>query len=369
MPKSQGNERYIIDTFHARSLQNNPLGSPINRDLNIYLPPNYFDSENTRYPVLYFLHGYGGDNQNWTFTSKNASEKALQLDRIPKKIIDKIDLDRLPNFEQIDFLIEKREIQPFIMVQPDASLHIPNIHNRKNLSGKIATKGSLYVNSPFSGNYEDYIVRDVLDYIDSSYRTIPDKNHRALLGGSMGGAGVLRYSLFYPEKFIAGAALSPGSLHREYLDWQVIFPLNVELFGEEFAKKMGKKARDDILDTCDLVFSNDKPLIPSIKRDENGKVVTLNQGSLNNWMRYNVNTLIKKHPEALKSINLLINCAQDDEMGAAIGTKEIHETLNELDIPHQFELYDDPAAVLSPHILGIAYHVLPAIRFCLQFIN
>ena len=65
----------------------------------------------------------------------------------------------------------------------------------------------------------------------------------------------------------------------------------------------------------------------------------------------------------------MINCARNDEMGSAIATEQIHETLNEFKIPHQYELYDDPKTRLSPHILGIGYHINPAIKFCLEFIN
>ncbi len=132
---------------------------------------------------------------------------------------------------------------------------------------------------------------------------------------------------------------------------------------------MGEKTWADILDTCDLIYSKNNPLLPSIKRDDNGNVVSLNQLSLGNWMRHNLNNLIKEHPEALKSANLLINCHINDEMGSAIAAKGIHETLTKFEISHQYELYNDPKAFLSPHILGIGYHITPAIKFCLQFIN
>jgi len=64
----------------------------------------------------------------------------------------------------------------------------------------------------------------------------------------------------------------------------------------------------------------------------------------------------------------LINCERRNEMGSAIAAEQIHETLNELDIPHQFKLYEEPKATLIPHVLGIAYQIIPAIRFCLQYI-
>jgi len=269
----------------------------------------------------------------------------------------------------LDELITNGESKPFILAQPDASLHIPNINRTNNLRGVPATKGSYYINSPFSGNYLDYIAKDVVEYMDSSFRTIPDRQHRVLVGGSMGGAGTLRICLTFPEKFIAAAALSPGNLVPELLDWKLVVPLMKELFGEIISKKRGAKTWADILDTCDLIFSKDNPLLPSIKRDENGKIISLNEDALKNWMKYNINNLIKDHPDALKQIKLLINCAQSDEMGSAISTKGIHETLNEFEIPHQFEFYGDPKISLSPHILGIAYHIFPAIRFCLQFIS
>jgi enterochelin esterase-like enzyme len=369
MDKKQHNKRNIIDNFRAKSLEDNPLNGPVDRDLRIYLPPNYYDSEDTRYPVLYFLHGYGGDNHSWTITSSNEKDRALPLDRIPKKILDHIDIDRLITYEKLDELIESGELKPFILVQPDASLHVININNTKNLRGEPAMKGSFYINSPSSGNYKDYIALDVLEYIDSTYRTIPDTQHRAILGGSMGGAGTLRICLSYPEKFIAAAALSPGNVVPKLLDWELIFPLNKLLFGEKIAKRMGQKTWGDILDTCDLIFSKENPLLPSIKRDESGKVIDMNSDSFDNWMSYDINNLIKKHPEALKQVHLMISCARNDEMGSAIATEQIHETLNEFKISHQYELYDDPKASLSPHILGIGYHITPAIRFCLEFIN
>ena len=174
--KNQPNKRYIIDSFRSTSLEDNPLNSPVDRDLRIYLPPNYFDSEDIRYPVIYFLHGYGGNNHNWSITSNFESESVLPLDRIPKKLLDKVDSDKITTYEKLDELITGGKLKPFILTQPDASLHIPNINRTNNLRGVPATKGSYYINSPFSGNYVDYVAKDVLEHLDSSFRTIPDIN-------------------------------------------------------------------------------------------------------------------------------------------------------------------------------------------------
>jgi hypothetical protein len=133
------NDRYIIDNFFAKSLEKNPLDSPVNRDIRIYLPPDYYVSDDNRYPVVYFLHGYGGNNHNWSITANNDNERALPIQRIPKKLLDKIELDNLPTYEKLDELILKKELKSFILVQPDASLHVPNINGTKNLQGNIAT--------------------------------------------------------------------------------------------------------------------------------------------------------------------------------------------------------------------------------------
>ena len=102
MSESQQNTRYIIDSFRSTSLENNPLNSPVERDLRIFLPPNYFESGDKRYPVIYYLHGYGGNNHNWTITSKFESESVLPIDRIPKKLLDRVDLEKIVNYEKLD---------------------------------------------------------------------------------------------------------------------------------------------------------------------------------------------------------------------------------------------------------------------------
>ena len=53
MPKI--NERYRIDNFLSAALEGNPLNTPANRDLKIYLPPGYFESEDKRYPTIYYI--------------------------------------------------------------------------------------------------------------------------------------------------------------------------------------------------------------------------------------------------------------------------------------------------------------------------
>ncbi|MFX1253677.1 MAG: alpha/beta fold hydrolase [Promethearchaeota archaeon] len=368
MTEKNAHKRYRIDKFHAKSLNNNPLDSPSNRELYVYLPPTYFESE-IRYPTIYFLHGYNGNNQNMTVVPRLEDNKNLPADLIPPEILEQIDLERIPSYLLFDELITKGELAPFIFVQPDGSLHLPHKDGARGLTGEVQTKGSFYINSPYSGNYEDYIIKDVIEYVDTNYRTISDKQHRALMGGSMGGYGTLRLCINHPEKFIAGVSLSPGNItpNPELLDWKLVTPVFEKLLGRETAEELGASGWNDILDTIDLIFSKEVPLLPSIKRDKSGKIVGWDETASNNWQKHDINFMLRERSDALKKVHLLLNCESTDEFGLTRGTQKIHETLAELKIDHHFEIYSDPGTSLSPHMFGIAYNIIPGIHFCLQY--
>jgi len=361
--------RYKIDKIHAKSLEGNPVNSPVDRDLRIYLPPGYFESKEKRYPVIIFLHGYAGNNHSWTVTAAGEEDQPIPWDKIPKNILEEVDIERVPTYEKLDEFISSGYLAPFIFVQPDASLHLPHKDGFRNLRGMVSTKGSFYVNSPFTGNYMDYIVNDVVDYMDSNYRTIPDKEHRVLMGGSMGGYGTLYIGAHHPEKFIAAASLSPGNIDIDLLNWKLRIPIYERILGKKFCERIGDATWADILDTNDLVYSKDNPIIPSIKCDENGEIIEFNQKAFENWGKYDLNNVIKQNPESFKHVKLLLNCADNDEFGLTMAAEKIHETLTELGIDHEYDLYSDPKVALTPHMLGIGYHIIPGIKFCLNFIK
>nr|MDO8082989.1 alpha/beta hydrolase-fold protein [Candidatus Freyarchaeota archaeon] len=359
-------ERYRVDVVHARSLEGNPINSPVDRELGVYLPPGYFESEDEKYPVIYYLHGYTGNSKKLTVTPRLEDNKNLPVQVIPPQVLQEMDLNRISPYAKFDELITKGELEPFIFVQPDGSLHLPHKDGAKDLSGAVQTKGSMYLNSPFTGKFEDYIVKDVVDYVDANYRTTADKKHRALMGGSMGGYGTLSTCLHHPEKFISAVSLSPANITTDLLNWKLVTPIFEKLLGREIAEQLGNSSWNDILDTYDIIFSKNNPLIPSIKRDKKGKIVDLNKKAASNWQKYDLNKMIRENPDTLKKVHLLLNCESTDEYGLTGETEKIHETLKKLKIDHQFEIYSDPKAVLSPHILGIAYHIVPGIKFCIQ---
>ena len=139
------------------TLTENLIDEDGSKVIRVYLPPSY-ESTEKRYPVIYVLHGFNEDSKTLTRKMKSA----------------------------MDRMIFDEEIQEVIAVFVDGS----------NRFG-----GSHYLSSPTIGDYETYIRRDLVDWIDRQYRTIPHRDSRGITGFSMGGYGSVHLSLKYPEVF------------------------------------------------------------------------------------------------------------------------------------------------------------------------
>jgi S-formylglutathione hydrolase len=154
---------------HSAALEHNHVGDSPDRNVSIYLPPDY-NSGSLRYPVLYLLHGYTADDRGWM----NSSYVGVP--------------------DIMDRLLQRHVIEPMIIV-------MPNSFNR--------FAGSFYVNSELSGGWEDFVVRELVGYVDAHYRTLADVEHRGVAGHSMGGYGALRLGMQNPEVFSAAYGMSP----------------------------------------------------------------------------------------------------------------------------------------------------------------
>nr|WP_320022788.1 alpha/beta hydrolase-fold protein [uncultured Draconibacterium sp.] len=156
----------VTDTIYSQNLEND-FGENPNRAVSVYLPPNY-ENSNQRYPVIYFLHGFMGDNKM---------------------------MDMMSGL--LDYAIADNKIKPFIMVIPDE---------------KTTYQGSFYSNSGVFGDWEDFTAFDLVKYMDENYRTIPKKESRGITGHSMGGYGALKIAMHHPDIFSTVYAISPGAL-------------------------------------------------------------------------------------------------------------------------------------------------------------
>ncbi len=139
----------------------------LNRSLpyRVYLPPAYAASDR-RYPVVYMLHGAGGNYTEWDDSS-------------------------LPDVA--DRLMSEGEIQPYIVVMPDGG--------DRTYWANWADDGA---------RWEDYVVQEVVPEIDRRYRTIQDQSGRAIGGLSAGGLGALNLAMHHPDVFGVAGGHSPS---------------------------------------------------------------------------------------------------------------------------------------------------------------
>ncbi|MDE7108652.1 MAG: esterase family protein [Muribaculaceae bacterium] len=149
------------------SMSSDILG--INKEFSVYLPTGYEEGD-TRYPVLYLLHPAGGTHENW------------------------INMGELPQIA--DDAIRSGMALPMIIVMPDAS-GAGDFHLGKHL-GFFSVPG---------WDYESYFHKELIPLIDSSYRTVADRKHRAITGASMGGEAAISYAQKHPDMYGASCAL------------------------------------------------------------------------------------------------------------------------------------------------------------------
>ena len=157
-------------TIHGKALEGNLEGDAVDRTVLVFLPPSYSSERSRRYPVVYALHGYSIGAEQWS-----------QEIHVPQTIEGAF----------------ARGAKEMIVVLPDSK----TVHN-----------GSMYSSSATTGDFETFIARDVVSYIDAHYRTIPNRNSRGLVGHSMGGYGATRIGMKHPDVFGSLYIMSPCCL-------------------------------------------------------------------------------------------------------------------------------------------------------------
>ncbi len=157
------------------------------RRITIYLPPGYEDS-GQQYPVLYLLHGAGGDEEAWS------------------------DLGRATQI--LDNLIASGEAEPMIVVMPNGNAQDEAAPGKD--SGPLRQPAFMRPNM-MAGSYITSF-GDIISFVESNYRVRADKDHRAVAGLSMGGFHSLHISRYHPNTFDYVGLFSPAIMPRNNAD-------------------------------------------------------------------------------------------------------------------------------------------------------
>ena len=162
----------------------------INRRLTVYTPYGYEANPKAKYPVLYLLHGAGGDEEAWSSMGRTA--------------------------QILDNLIAKGLARPMIVVMPNGN---PNQQAAQTF-GLPTTEYDW--RDPANRNlYVQSLVEEIVPFIEKNYRTVAKKSHRAIAGLSMGGGHTIAASGMYPDAFDYICPLSMGAQRTPELDAQL----------------------------------------------------------------------------------------------------------------------------------------------------
>lgn len=289
---------------HSPAIEGNLEGETPDRDVIVMLPPSYATSPRRRYPVVYALHGYSIGAEQWTGEI-----------HVPQTI-------------EGAFAKGAKEV---IVVFPDSK----TIHN-----------GSMYSSSATTGDFENFIARDLIAYVDSHYRTIPNRASRGLVGHSMGGYGTSRIGMKHADMFGAIYMMSPCCMSaRPAASFDPKAGAALEAVPSlEAATKLnwGQRAQ---LATAAAWSPN--PKNPPLYVDLPTKDGAVQADVIAKWAANAPLSFVDQYIGALRSYRAIAIDVGDKD-GLRVDAQKLHETLDRYGVANSFEIYP------GDHTSGVA---------------
>jgi enterochelin esterase-like enzyme len=294
----QGTKERVNVYSHA--LEGNLIKDPAEREVTVYLPPSYISEPNRYYPVIYMLHGFTDNDSQWF----GWEEHWINLHQV------------------IDAALTDGQTREMIVV-------MPNAYNR--------FKGSMYSSSVTTGDWETFIVKELVVYIDANYRTLSDVKSRGLAGHSMGGYGTIRLGMKYPDVYSAIYLLSACCME------------GVARNDPEFMEKVEAIASIEQLEDASFgavatlassaawapnpdkpPFYLDLPFANGELRPDIAAKITANRTLYT----------IEQYIPNLKKLKAIAMDAGLQDQSISSSTKKLHELLDSYDIKHVYESYE-----------------------------
>jgi Putative esterase len=296
----------IVDRqITSMNFAGNRIGVSSVRKMVIYLPPGYLSSTH-RYPVIYFLPN-------------------------PFEEDDRFDFDHRDAQGLFDRAIADGVINDFILVAVD-------------MNTPLGT--SWYVNSQVTGNWEDFMIQELVPYIDANFKTLPDRDSRGIAGVFIGGYGAIRFGMRHPDVFGSVYAMHPVgtgtgvSVSASLPKWDILVN----------AKSMDDVRKDSRTQIFTTMFQAhlpdpDKPplFIDLLARQEGNQMIIdakLMERFRNNFY---LETMIGKYADNLKSLRgFKFDWSRNDaNFDHVYANQAFTHKLNEFGIIHQAEEFND----------------------------
>ncbi len=287
---------------HGKGLEGNLEEDSANRYVCVYLPASYKNNLKRRYPVVYFLHGYTDDDAKFYGFSKH------WMNLVPI----------------LDSVFAEGKAKEMIIVTPNAYTRF---------------QGSMYSNSITTGNWEDFIAKELVSYIDKHYRTIAKAESRGLSGHSMGGYGALRIGQKNPGVFSSIYLLSPccltSGVNITQIPGSYLRADSLKTFAEFEKTDFGTKAT-----MASAAAWSPNPTKPPFYLDLPVKNGELQPMVLSRWIANSPLASLDQYIANMKMMKGIAFDAGTKDQGIASTIKILDEKLNNYGVKHFFEIYE-----------------------------
>lgn len=273
--------RVVIETIKSESLG-------VDKKVVVYLPRGYDSQPDKRFPVFYYLHGLGGDENNWV--------KSGELD----KTADQLGLEAIvvmPDGDDSFYVDSALPIDYDQCLKSGAGLFLPGKQDPATTCVR-------------SRRYSTYITKDLVGWVDATYRTLAKREARAIAGLSMGGFGAMELGLRFPDLFAAAASHS-GAVALLYEGPRPFAPGKTKL-----RTKVAEPTKGG------------GPVGPWL--------AGLFGKDIAGWRQYDVVQLANALPPG--KVALYFDCGTEDSFHLHDNVQYVHEALGQKNIPHEFFL-------------------------------
>jgi S-formylglutathione hydrolase FrmB len=309
-------------TVNSALLRGNPLGDPHERPLWVYVPPGYDDGAG-RYPVVYVIQGYTGHLAMWA--------NRTPFRRPFPETADAVFADGAPGC---------------VVVYVDAW---------------TAYGGSQFVDSPGTGRYHSYLCDEIVPWVDEHYRTIPDRESRAITGKSSGGFGAMITPMLRPDLFGALATHAGDTLYElcyvpDFGDAVRAlrgYDQDIQKWWADFrARPAFTKPEDGNLlqligvSACFSPGEDGKPELPF-----DPATGVLRPETWQRWLDWDPVRMVPDHAEAVRSLRAVwIDAGTRDEYHLDVGAQAFRDQLAKAGVPDErvhFELFEAGHAAID----------------------
>ena len=289
--------------LRSEKFAGNKIGTSPVRKMVVYLPAAY-DSTTARYPVIYFLPN--------PFREYRA------------------DFDTNDAQGLFDRAVASGVIGRFILVSVDMTTPLGS---------------SWYVNSTVTGNWEDFMVQDLVPYIDANFRTLPNRDSRGILGDFMGGYGAIRFGMKHPDVFGTVYAMHPVGTGSGV---QVMYSRpNWEFLAN--AKSLDDVKKDGFSQLFTAIFQahlpdpEKPPLFIDLQAHKVGDQLVIDT-AVTERLRDNffIESMVPQYADNLKSLRgFKFDWSRSDtNFDHVYSNQALTHKLNEFGIPHEAEEYN-----------------------------